>query len=337
MQNTKFQFQLDRSINSDNWSFEKNLLPGGCAKLAVFKSNSSNLSNDKKNIVIKKLKLKHPDSLVMNSLEFTMGRLVDHPSILQAFDIDITNMCLAIDYFPSQELTEYVELTRQDKHSDLPRLKLSSILDIQRQLLDVLVHFNERGLAHLDIKHENILVKHYKAHEIIDTTNNTNSNTDTNTKINNQNTLGSNVYFDEYKYEIKVIDLAMVRSNTPTKEVLGTPEMYSLDQIQQKTYIPELIDSWCWGMILYSLLYGAHLWDITTIQKFYSTRIDYLIKESNTKFTFPHDPSDVKLLTDQFNLIFVNTLTQRQSKRLSIQELHYQFNEIIIVMGLGCL
>jgi serine/threonine protein kinase len=300
----KFQFQLDRTINNDNYEFEKNLLPGGCSKLSVWKSKTS--GKTPRYVVVKRLKWKYDEALFMVSLEFSMGRLVDHPSIISAFDIDITNTCLAMEYYPSTELIQYIECNRKQRQ---PQLKLSGIIDIQSQILDVLVHLNENGLAHLDIKHENILVQHHKAHQVCPI-----------------ETDDPSVYHDEYSYKIKVIDLATVRSNEFTNQILGTPEMHTIDQQRQELYKPELVDVWCWGLILFSLLYGNHIWHLTTVEELVDTRIDYITK--GLAFSFPHETKDTKVLQDDLKMLLVGTITHVEANRLSVKDLNNVFADV---------
>lgn len=310
----KFQFQLDRTINNNNYVFERNLLPGGCSKLSVWKSKTS--GKTPRFVVVKHINWKYEEALFMVSLEFSMGRLVNHPSIINTFDIDITNMCLAMEYYPSTELIQFIEYNRQKrKLDDLPRLKLSGIIDIQSQVLDVLVYLNGNGLAHLDIKHENILVQYHKAHQVYPI-----------------ETEQMDVYHDEYEYKIKVIDLATIRSNTYTNQILGTPEMHTIDQQRQELYKPELVDVWCWGLILFSLLYGDHIWNLTTVEELINTRIDYITRE--LPFTFECDHEHVKVLQDNLKMLLVGTITHIESNRLYLKELNDVFTSVKTMIGI---
>jgi len=172
------------------------------------------LSHSQVGIIPKKYVMKKVKTLQEASTEYTIGKTVNHHLLLGTLGIDTVNLVLCMPYFESCDLFD--------------ALCGSRLLDkkyIWEQILEGISYLhNDLGVAHCDIKSENILV-------------------------NDQN-------------EIKIIDFATVQNcDARTKAVLGTPSHWSPEQCMGYFWTPKKVDVWCLGLLLFEICTEKILWE----------------------------------------------------------------------------
>lgn len=196
----------------------------GCIKLYMCKEKE-NGCQCKKLFVIKQCKLKHTYAKKKTLKEYTIGTILDHPCIRKPIDIDITNKCLIYEYFPSEDL--YTILHKNQQTTQTQKLTFFS------QLLDAVEYMHHIGIAHMDIKLENVLV-------------------------------------DTYSQQIKLIDFGEafvfhdtthILNNIPCKGIRGTIEYMPPEEFTDDFYNPEKADVWACGITLYCLLNYTYPWE----------------------------------------------------------------------------
>jgi serine/threonine protein kinase len=142
----------------------------------------------------------------------------DHPNIIKLHHHTETNQhfYLFIDYHrpPTVTLTEYLQT-----HTPL---SLDIAFSIFTQLVSAICHMHRNGIAHRDIKPDNILI--------------------------HPETL-----------LVTIIDFGFaIRSNISCVDRIGSPLYMSPEVLNCKSYDPRSADIWSLGIIFYQLIFGSH-------------------------------------------------------------------------------
>lgn len=143
----KFTYKMisDPTINDSKYKCVKKFEGNEHNKVCV-------VTNFEKNYVVKKVKSREE-----LTLEYTMGKVLDHSSILSVFDVDFSNNVMCMEYFESQDLFDIIS-----------NGVMVNKLGIWEQLLVVIEYLHENGIAHCDIKLENVLVNKNNELRLID-------------------------------------------------------------------------------------------------------------------------------------------------------------------------
>lgn len=253
----------------------------GCIKLYMCKEKT-NGCQCKKLFVIKQCLLKDNYAKKHILKEYTIGTILDHPCIRKPIDIDIINKCLIYDYFPSEDLYNLLQ-------NQLRTTSITQKLHLFHQLLDAVEYMHDIGIAHMDIKLENILV-------------------------------------DTYSQQIKLIDFgeAFVFHDTnhisniiPCKGKRGTIEYMPPEEFNDDFFNPEKADIWACGITLYCVLNYTFPWERAELKnKRYSrylTDNNFILHENisihNILKTFlepsPVNRASIKHLKHHLNLLQV--------------------------------
>lgn len=197
-------------------------------------------SNEKccnKYFVVKKLKcysnngkIKIDKKFIKKNLinEYTIGTLLDHPCIRKTLDIDLIDNALIFEYFPGIDLFEYLK-------SDNCNIK--DEINFYEQFIDAVEYMHKIGIAHMDLKLENIMV------DII------------NKKIKIIDFGESHVFHDTTHIETII----------PKHGIHGSKSYIAPEEFTKNYYDPEKVDVWSCGIILYELLYTSIPWKIANI------------------------------------------------------------------------
>jgi MAP/microtubule affinity-regulating kinase len=122
---------------------------------------------------------------------------------------------LILEYFDAPNLSEVI---RQRKGHCFDEATVCKII---KQLVEALAHCHQRGIYHLDVKPENILV-------------------DTNWKIK----------LIDFAFSVKMID------NSKIKKYCGTPSYMAPEILKKESYYPQKADSWSVGIVAFRLFTG---------------------------------------------------------------------------------
>jgi len=196
---------------------------GKCDQLFVVKK----LRSSKLNCVVKEQRERCANQWLCH--EFNIGVLLDHPNIIKTIDIDIGKNCLIFEFFPSRDLFYVVNHTGYEtlKTADYKK----QTIDWIKQLFEAVNYLHKKGIAHMDIKLENILL-------------------DINDK------------------KIKLIDFGQARffdKETWMHGKHGTECYMSPECYEKECYDPSKVDVWSCGIVMFCLLTKQFPWQQANI------------------------------------------------------------------------
>lgn len=197
-----------------------------------------------KYFVVKKIKCKqhlYNNKFIKKCLinEYTISTLLEHPNIRKTLDIDLIGNCLIFEYFNGIDFLEYL---------NLGDCNINDELKYYEQFIDAVEYMHNIGIAHMDLKLENIML-----------------NTDNKTiKI---------IDFGESKvfHDTTHIDIVIKYHGIHGSEPYIAPEEFI-----QYYYDPEKVDVWSSAIILYEILYISIPWKKACISDFrFNTFVKY--------------------------------------------------------------
>jgi len=156
--------------------------------------------------------------------EYTIGSLLNHENIRQTIDIDLKVYCIIFEYVPSINFLQYIT---HHKPSLLDKIHCF------KQILNGVSYMHNIGIAHMDLKLENIMIDTIKKQvKIID--------------------LGESKVFHDTLHITEII---------PKKGIYGSipyiaPEEFDIEN----EYNPEKVDVWSCGIILHEIIYNKLPW-----------------------------------------------------------------------------
>ena len=229
--------------------------------------------------------------------EFKYGNTLNHPNLIKILDIDIKNKSLLLENYTGIDMLDYLNTNNVD---------VFFLLRCFSKVLDALEYLHEQGIAHMDVKLENILMNlESREVKLID--------------------FGHSKRFKE---EAKPCSY---------REICGTecyfpPEFYSLCD-----YYPDKVDIWCCGIVLYNLLYDKMPWERACVYK------DNVFNYNKSHFnkgqlwigTFPYVSRIRMSIYDQkrFQTIFLKVFKTNPQERVNVRELREDFNKLELLNG----
>lgn len=205
------------------YKFITNLGDGTFGNIFLCKCNHNFKCKNK--YVVKKIKDKKHIKSIQN--EWTISTILNHNTIRKIIDIDKTNNYLIYEYNPGFfDMFYFLEnklLVKNTKNID----------NIIEQMKNFLTYIHDLGIAHMDLKLENILI-------------------DTN-------------------YNIKIIDFGnalVYKNNNKILKVTGqlSSSFYAApEQFANTFYIPYTADLWAFGIIIINLFKNNYLWQSATL------------------------------------------------------------------------
>lgn len=145
--------------------------------------------------------------------EIGLLKRLQHPHIIELVETVETSKSINL-------VMEHFSTTTLRKLASTSKLSEDDIRRIVKQLAETLEYLHEQGVAHRDIKMENVLV-------------------------------------DE-RLQVKLIDfgLAVETRGCAESTVVGTPNYICPEQLTEKQYDPQQADVWALGVLLYFLMTG---------------------------------------------------------------------------------
>lgn len=230
-----------------------------CDKLFAVKYNVYKYKNDKNNKLSKDKLFK---KLTLN--EYTMGTLLNHEYIIKTLDIDLNKNAIVFEYCKGIDFFDYIK-----KNNPLIQTKIFYF----KQMLEGLLYMHNLGIAHMDLKLENIM---------IDTFNN---------KIKIIDFGHSKVFHDYFHMNTFILN----------KNIYGSLAYIAPEQFLKIKYNPEKVDVWACGIILYIIIYNGFPWYKATISdKHYHNYINnssqFFTEYNNNQFLIEYNNILKKLL-----------------------------------------
>jgi len=263
--------------------------------------------NIPKSILFKpKCDIKSIKTLLLN--EYNIGiKLNSCINIRETYDIDLVDNCLLFEYCKGIDLFEYLHEKDEVDETDNNELwenfhifnygkrskeRFYELMNFFNQLLEGILYMHSKGIAHMDLKLENLMI-----------------NLDT--KI------------------LKIIDFGDARIFNDNGKICtdsgihGTYEFMAPEMFKNKEYNPEKVDIWGLGIILYELLYNSIPWKIAnTSDDNYKNYLELIQRNSNIlpKALFHNT---------KFDELFCIMLNPDPEKRLNVQSIKPIFNNLI--------
>ena len=169
------------------------------------------------------------------------------------------------------------------------------IVKLFSQITDAVKYIHAKGIAHMDLKLENIIL--------------------------NQDTK-----------QIKLIDFgeSTKEKNTLKKGFVGTTQYMCPEMVSNLSYIPEKIDIWSCGILLYNLMYNLMPWELASKRDKRFNR--YTEKGINDIKIFPE--LNIKYYTEEqeklLKSILIMMLKVEPSERKSIKSVKFFFDNIYL-------
>ena len=226
--------------------------------------------------------------------EISIHRLVQtHPNIATLYDVfeDSQHIYIAVEMLKGSDL--YTVLKRE-RHGLHERIALFIII----QVLDALQFMHSQGYSHRDIKPENIM-------------------------------FAEKPNFNEGKYgSVRLIDFGLACARDPKKqfkdrmssEKCGTIRYAAPEIITQASYIPEFVDMWSIGVVLYSII--AHRNPYTG-----RTEREVLHETQNSPLSF--ESVEWKHVSEDTKELICNLLSKKPTDRPTAAKAHQEAIRIL--------
>lgn len=229
---------------------------------------------------LKSINKKHIKKILLN--EYTIGSLLHHPYIRETLDVDFECNALIFEYCPGTDFFSYI----QDAH---PSVKEE--LTYFKQFIEGVSYMHKIGIAHMDLKLENIMIdrEHHKV-KIIDFGN-------------------SKVFHDSLH----------INTVIPEKGIHGSLPYIAPEEFLKHEYNPEKVDVWASGIILYEIVYHLLPWYQADNQDQKFRYYQHCFRSNNLHIFFPEKNS--------YNLL-KKMLNPNPDERPRIEEMIDDLNDL---------
>jgi protein-serine/threonine kinase len=218
--------------------------------------------------------------------EYKIGSQLNHKNIMRTIDIDEESNLLMLEHIIGTDMLDYLNLNSCTNGEYL----ITSFYHV----LSGLEYMHDIGIAHRDIKLENILMgKESDGVKLID--------------------FGQSFEFkknDEYVYAY---------------DLCGTEGYFPPEYYNQLEYMPDKVDVWCCGVVLYNIIYDYMPWEYAHRHKdeIYSRCYYYFKDNQLDPKTF--NPQNYKINMNEedipiINDIFKGVFNLKPSSRITIKE-----------------
>ncbi|MEC5127354.1 protein kinase [Verrucomicrobiales bacterium BCK34] len=196
-------------------------------------------------VAVKELKeenLSDPDFLNAFITEARMISYLDHPGVVTVYDSHLTEnqqLCYTMQVVNGETLLDF--LARNMQPDVVNENYLSEVLNIFTKLCETLSYVHDKGVIHLDLKPENIMLGHYGEVMIMD--------------------WGNAFLYDASVYENHFREFLEAGSEVNIQleagaAILGSPLYMSPEQTRSRSGLGPTSDIYSLGVVLYELLTG---------------------------------------------------------------------------------
>jgi serine/threonine-protein kinase len=198
-------------------------------------------------VAVKELKPDNLDDPLMLQSFITESRLIsylDHPGVISLFDTflrDDGTLCYTMKMIEGRPLADVLDYYRQKKRSHIP---LSRFHDIFEKLCETLAYVHDKGVVHLDLKPDNIMIGRYGEVMVMDWGNAMLYNPEPYKK-----------YLSRFSESADLISTRVDEKNV----LIGTPMYMSPEQtLEPRDTLKPTSDIFSVGIILYEMLTGIY-------------------------------------------------------------------------------
>lgn len=246
-------FNLSCSLNHlNNAKYIKLLGKGAFGTVKLYKCKDDHLSTNKKcdKLFVVKYNLYKNDKLHKEKFfrkltlnEYTIGTLLNHEYIIKTLDIDLYKNAIVFEYCNGMDFFDYIQ-----QMDPLIQTKLFYF----KQILEGLLYMHNLGIAHMDLKLENIMI----------------------------DTFNNKVKIIDFGYSKVFHDSLHIDTFILKKNIYGSLAYIAPEEFLEIEYNPEKVDVWACGIILYIILYNGLPWHKAKI----SDKNYYNYINNNSKF-----------------------------------------------------
>ncbi|MDF1824033.1 MAG: protein kinase [Verrucomicrobiales bacterium] len=196
-------------------------------------------------VAVKELReenLSDPDFLNAFIKEARMISYLDHPGVVTVYDAHLNesqNLCYTMQLLSGQTLSEF--LTHHLQPDVLNENYLFEVLNIFTKLCETLAYVHDKGVVHLDLKPENIMLGHYGEVMIMD--------------WGNAHLYDADVYEDYFRTYLRADSDFNIQLESGDA-IVGTPLYMSPEQTHTRSNLGPTSDIYSLGVMVYELLTG---------------------------------------------------------------------------------
>lgn len=266
------KFNLSNSLDHlKSAKYIKCLGKGGYGTVKLYECKDNILCN--KLFVVKYIKyiFKNKDNRIKDKLlrkfvlnEYTIGTLLNNEYIIKTLDIDLYKNAIVFEYCDGIDFLDYIQKMSPSFENKIFFFK---------QVIDGLIYMHNIGIAHMDLKLENIII------DIV------------NKKIKIIDFGHSKVFHDSLHIDTFILN----------RHMYGSLPYIAPEEFLNTEYNPEKVDIWSCGIILYIIIYNNYPWYKANISdlnyKNYLTNIKsnkYFFKMYNNVLNKLLNPDPVK-------------------------------------------
>lgn len=229
--------------------------------------------------------------------EYDIGKQLNHPNLIKTLDFDVQLNCIVFENFIGTDMLDFL-------NENIKQFDVKQNLKYFDQVLNGVHYMHESGIAHMDIKLENIL-------------------------INNSQNL---VKVIDFGYAVKFI-----RNNSKLlmSQRCGTESYFPPEYYRKGDFECDKVDIWCLGIVLYNLIFDRMPWEyscrnLSTVFKHFE---DYMLKDClhpglfdiNQIFELQNKDKDILIE------IFFGVFCLEPKKRMSIADLQTKFKTLSLL------
>lgn len=293
-------FNLSNSLNHlHSAKYIKCLGKGAFGTVKLYKCRDNYKCNELfvvKYIVYKKKYDKKDKDKIFRKLtlnEYTIGTLLNHEYIIKTLDIDLYKHAIVFEYCNGIDFLDYIQQMSPSIETKIYYFK---------QLIQGLLYMHNLGIAHMDLKLENI---------IIDRLNN---------KIKIIDFGNSKIFHDSLHIDTIILN----------KNIHGSLSYIAPEEFLKIEYNPEKIDVWSCGIILYIIIYNNFPW-LKALDDDYNYNIYIKSIRNNKNFFIEYDNYNVRnnkkffIEYDNYNGVLKKLLNPNPNIRPRIKEIASYF------------
>jgi len=224
------KFNLSNSLDHlKSAKYIKCLGKGGYGTVKLYECKDNILCN--KLFVVKYIKyiFKNKDNRIKDKLlrkfvlnEYTIGTLLNNEYIIKTLDIDLYKNAIVFEYCDGIDFLDYIQKMSPSFENKIFFFK---------QVIDGLIYMHNIGIAHMDLKLENIII------DIV------------NKKIKIIDFGHSKVFHDSLHIDTFILN----------RHMYGSLPYIAPEEFLNTEYNPEKVDIWSCGIIIYILIYNNYI------------------------------------------------------------------------------